>query len=137
MPSSADVMENLEAGVPGFRRLRPQLERAIERMDGLVTSEQVLELIAKGDAQFWPYGDSCAVTEIVTYPSGQLCRVWLGAGDLDQLRVVEEMIRRWARSQGCLGVEIIGRDGWGRALDGYRKVATVYVHRFDEESSDV
>lgn len=125
------------AQVPGFARLRPVLERALARMEGLMSSDDVLELLRKDEAQFWPYGESCAVTELIRYPAGTLCRIWLGAGDLDELRIVEEMIRRWAKQQGCLGTEIVGRDGWGRALDGYRKVASVFVHRFDEESADV
>jgi len=123
--------------VPGFDRLRPVLARAVERMEGLASVDDVLQLIVEDRAQFWPLGESCAVTELVVYPGGTLCRIWLGAGDLDELRQVETMIRRWARQQGCLGLEIIGRDGWAKALDGYRKVATIMVHRFDEESIDV
>lgn len=122
--------------VPGFAQLRPVLERALEYMEGLMTSDDVLARIVEGEAQWWPFGNSCAVTEIVAYPGGSLCRIWLGAGDLEELRTIHQMIQHWARKQGCIGTEIIGRDGWARALDGYRKVATVHVSRFEETTNE-
>lgn len=81
--------------------------------------------IAEGAAQFWPGERSAGVTEIVDYPRATVLRIWLAGGDLDELREMHDAACDWGKTQGCHMVQILGRDGWARALDGYEKVHVV------------
>jgi hypothetical protein len=39
--------------------------------------------------------------------------------------VIRPVIEAWARSIGCDTMLIMGRPGWQRALEGYRRTAVV------------
>lgn len=78
-----------------------------------------------GGAQLWPGDRSAGVTEIVDYPRATVLRLWLAGGDLDELREMHDAACEWGKAQGCDMVQILGREGWARALDGYEKVYTV------------
>jgi hypothetical protein len=93
------------------RILAPAIEHG-----GTHDEKDVLDAVASGAAQLWMRGDSAAVTEIVSYPRVKACRVWLAAGNLEDIREIERQVEAWAKELGCSRLEIIGRKGWLRKL---------------------
>ena len=87
----------------------------------------VLRLVLSGDAQFWPFEDAAIVTEIIRYPQRTSLRFWLAGGNLETLAKAEPDIIEWSKKFDCNSVEIIGRRGWVRALQGYEPTSTIMV----------
>jgi hypothetical protein len=86
----------------------------------------VLDGIARGEYQFWASKDSCVVSTIDVFPRIKQLTVIIGAGDLREIDdVIRPVIEAWARSIGCDTMLIMGRPGWQRALEGYRRTAVV------------
>ena len=56
---------------------------------------------------------------------GSALRVGLAGGDLDELLDMEKTICSYARENGFTSVEIIGRPGWERVLQGYNRIAVL------------
>ncbi|MBT7943453.1 MAG: hypothetical protein HN719_08870 [Alphaproteobacteria bacterium] len=109
-----------------WRRLRHHILAALEHAGGTHSEDDVLDLLRAGQAQFWPAANSAMVTEIVGYPQGSHCRIWLAGGEYDELRALErDMVIPWASSMGCRRIELVGRKGWARRLTDYNEVARV------------
>ena len=109
-----------------WRRLRHHILAALEHAGGTHTEDDVLDLLRADQAQFWPADNSAMVTEIVGYPNGSHCRIWLAGGEYDELRALErDMVIPWASSVGCRRIELVGRKGWARRLNDYQEVARV------------
>lgn len=89
---------------------------AREGTHGLTDVEMALRA---GDAQLWVSDDGlgAAVTEINNYPSGaKRARIWLSAGRLESIISMDADFADLARELGCDSVELLGRQGWARAL---------------------
>jgi hypothetical protein len=66
------------------------------------------------------------VTTIDIFPRIKQLTVIIGAGDLKEIDdVIRPTIEAWARRIGCDTMLIMGRPGWQRALEGYRRTAVV------------
>lgn len=119
-------MTDLEWATREFERVWPFLEPAVERTGGAYDKACVWKAIESQKAQLWPGIKSAVVTEVISYPTGlKSLTQWLAGGDLDELIKIEKVLEKFARKQGCVRVEIIGRKGWKRALDGYRETGIV------------
>lgn len=72
------------------------------------------------------------VTQTTTYPTGHtyMCLVSMGADDFEKTRPLLDDVEAWAKGMGCLGLEIYGRAGWDKKLEGYKKVTTVLRKTF-------
>ena len=105
----------------------PFIKAALTHANGTHSLADVLLLIAEGKAQFWPFEDAAIVTEIVRYPQRTILRFWLAGGKLETLLEAEPEVIEWSKKWGCDGVEIIGRRGWNRALNGYKSNSTIMV----------
>lgn len=110
-----------------WERCAPFIEAALKHANGTHSLADVLRLIAEGEAQFWPFDDAAIVTEIVKYPQRTVLRFWLAGGKLETLLKAEPEIVEWSKQWGCDGVEIIGRRGWNRALNGYKSNSSIMV----------
>ena len=119
--------------VDQWARCSKYIEDALEYAGGSHTLQDVMLAVAEGKAQFFPLDKSAIVTEIVDYPQKAMCRIWLAGGDLDELIDAEVAIAAWAKTQGCDGMEIIGRRGWSRKLESYRESAVVLMRDFKDE----
>ena len=109
-----------------WRRLRHHILAALEHAGDTHTEHDILDLLRNDQAQFWPADNSAMVTEIVGYPNGSHCRIWLAGGEYDELRELErDKLIPWARQQGCRRIELVGRKGWARRLKDYDEVAVV------------
>lgn len=104
-----------------------QAEILLARIDqDTHTLEDIKAAIDAKIAQLWAGRDSVIVTELIGFPRKRVCRIWLAAGDMDEL--TGEMlpdVEDWAKAEGCATVEIIGRKGWTRVLKGYREPVAV------------
>lgn len=116
-----------------WERCREFLRPAIAYADNAFTERSVLDGLLAGRFQLWPASKSAVVTQIIRYPKGDVCRFFLAGGDLEELRTMEAPLIAWAKAQGCYALEIAGRDGWVRALGGYRKICTIFWKELDNE----
>jgi hypothetical protein len=109
-----------------FERVWPFLKPAVDRTEGAQNQYTVRAAIMEKKAQLWPLQNSAIVTEIITHPTGLVSMVfWLAGGDLDELLGAVPGIEAWAKKMGCKRIEINGRRGWLRALDGFAATSTI------------
>lgn len=113
-----------------WQRCAPYIEAALKHAHGSHTLADVWRLVDAGDAQFWAFNDAAIVTEIIRYPQRTTLRFWLAGGNLDTLAKAEKPLMDWSKQFDCTSVEIVGRRGWVRALDGYEATATIMVKDF-------
>jgi len=105
------------------KRFHSLIQRALDRAGGLYRVDDVLGEIQAGGMQFWPGQESCMVTQLMNYPGGKTIRFAIGAGDLDEIVLMEAFIAAQAKAhQGAVKAEIIGRPGWKAALPAYNHV---------------
>ena len=113
-----------------IEKRRELIESALAEGYGQMGYEDVLKGVRDGEYQLWAADGSVCITTIDIFPLIKQCTVIIGAGDLreidDELR---PMIETWARSLGCDTMLIMGRPGWERALEGYRRTAVVLEKR--------
>jgi hypothetical protein len=111
-------------------KVEAQLRRACDRADGRYAVDDVLAALLRREMQLWiavnrsdpDRIEAVCVTEIVNYPQEKRCGLVFCAGRnpghwLDHL----DGIATWARAQGCTALELQGRPGWERLLEGWEK----------------
>jgi hypothetical protein len=86
-----------------------------------IQREDVESGLLSGDFRLFMAPHSLAVT--CAY--GKALRVGLAGGDLEELVGIEHDICSYAQDNDFSSVEIIGRPGWERVLDGYKRTAVV------------
>ena len=104
---SDEAWELLEPATKGFEDLK--------RSDveiGLATGEYVL----------FETENSAAVASRV---GNDTLRIGLAGGKLSELQILEQEIIEFAHRHSLPIVEIVGRQGWARALQGYTQIAVV------------
>lgn len=109
----------------------PHLKRFAEETL-LIDPEQLYKDILENQKQLWMFEDDgkvilAVVTEIWRAQLGQICTIKIAAGTCghDVLRGVCDEIENWARNEGCVGIEICGRKGWSRVLDGFKQTGVI------------
>lgn len=125
------MLQPLDPSITSFsddvNRCKKWIVDALEYAHNSHSFEQVIDIVKRGDAQFWAFSDSAIVTEIIEYPQRRTLRFWLAGGNLKTLLDVEPKIRKWSILYRCEAVEIIGRKGWEKVLKGYEPTAIVLV----------
>jgi len=105
-----------------WAKAAPLIERALKYQD-THNLEDVQRELWRQKAQLWCGEKSVIVTEINDYPTGKRARIWLAAGEMDEL--VDDMlpdVEAWAKGGGCVSITIVGRKGWLRKLkDNYEQ----------------
>lgn len=103
-----------------------------EKLNGLVTAEDVLTQAKECHAQLWSYHDGerfCGVviTRIHTLARGKVCSLWgcIGINGAELMAGFYEQLEAWARSIDCIAMEIVGRAGWERKLPGFKRSAVL------------
>ena len=109
----------LEAMLP-YRKL---LDSALEFAGGTHLFEDIVESVADGRMHFWPAERSCVVTEVVCYPRVRAIHIFLAAGDLAQIKDMDETFQQFGRALGAKFIALSGRKGWTKVLDdvGYKQ----------------
>lgn len=117
-----------------FDRVSPWIQAALDAEPFPThTLEYVRERLDAGHCQLWPTDKSAAVVEIVTYPTGaKIMSYWLSGGDLDAIVRTHHHMEPFARSEGCIGIEMKARRGWQPVLKslGFTPVGTYFWKRF-------
>lgn len=113
-----------------WQHCSPFIEAALTYSGGSHTLDDVLRVVAEGNAQFWFADDAGLVTEIIDYPQRRTLRFWLAGGDLETLQKMEHDAIEWSKTWGCKACEIVGRRGWVKALEGYEALSTVGVKHY-------
>lgn len=111
-----------------WERCAPWLQAALDQASGDYTLADVLDLVRKGEAQFWAGEQSAIVSQVDDHPRNRVLTLWLGGGDLRELsNHLIPKAEAYGREVGCTRSRIIGRQGWARALasDGYQAAAVV------------
>lgn len=112
-----------------WQQVLPFIERALKESQGDYTSTDIYLALRERDMQLWVWVEkdqitSVLVTQILSYPEKNVCLLFLGAGDGIEYWKDDETVFSWARDNNCQEAEIVGRKGWGRALDGWKETAT-------------
>lgn len=120
--------------VPDFENEWARCKGYIEgALVGLWTLEAVEHEIRERRAGFWPLERSAVVTQIHEHPCGRVLRIWLAGGDLAEIIGYLPAADVYAREQNCIAVEVEGRPGWERFLEGYEKRRVILVKDLREE----
>ena len=91
---------------------RARLQKALDYGGNTHDLADVIDLVRKGDAQFWENGDGTIVTEIYQYPRLKAISFWLMSGTIPDCMALEDDILAWARTEGCTMAISTGRKGW-------------------------
>ena len=83
--------------------------------------EDIEKGLEKGEFQLFQRNKSAAVTATIK----NTLRIGLAGGDLKDLIEIEKAIVEYAKSRYYNCIDILGRDGWERALPGYEKKAVL------------
>lgn len=119
-------IDGLEYVAP-FREL---IERALAEGYGQMNYNDVIDGIKSGEYQFWSSENSCVITTVDVFPRIKQLTVIIGAGDLAEIdTIIRPVLEEWARHINCDTMLIMGRPGWQRALEGYRRTAVVLEKR--------
>lgn len=147
MPDGAASSDQVTfTGIPADRVMdfwamaEPFLWRAILLTDGDETLTSVRNDLRNGDRGLWMAFDSptmeralmAVTTRLVTFGSGRVkCEIaHIGGDDMARWLGFLPVIERWAREQGCVGMRIMGRRGWERALADYKMTMVVLERVF-------
>jgi len=115
--------------------IRPLLEKFDAATDFAATPDDVLDQARRAEAQIWGYYDGefrgVVATQIRKSGKGSMLVIWICFG-VDVRELIEDAyqeIEDWARSIGCRRVQIVGRKGWEKVLEGFESRAVVLEKR--------
>lgn len=99
-----------------LERCKKWIEDALEYSGGTHSFGDVKHAIIEGRMQLWPASKSCLVTEITQYPQKKVLHIFLGGGDLSEIKSMQDDVIAWAKSYECEALTMTGRLGWSKAL---------------------
>lgn len=100
-----------------LRRHRERIEDALDFGPGNThTFDDIVAGVMTGRFLFHSYDKSVLISEVQEYPQEVHWHVFLGAGDLEELKVAHEELVPVAKAAGCTVATICGRRGWARAF---------------------
>lgn len=102
-----------------WTKCREFLLPAIEYTNGTHTEDDVIVMILSGRLKLWEGRRSAMLTEFSTFPRMKTLNVFIGGGDLDELREMEQQLIPFAKENGCTRITGCGRLGWTKTLPGY------------------
>lgn len=116
----------LEAMLP----YRQMIQKALDFGHNTHSFDDIVNGVASQDMQFWPMEKSCLVTEIVTYPNSRALHVFLAAGDLNEIKDIDDTLANFGKQLNAQVISLSGRKGWTKALKdiGY-EVAHVTMYK--------
>jgi hypothetical protein len=108
-----------EAGYDFAGHIRQDLRAATKQLWGIQDDGRVIGVV---------------VTKIVDTPRGAVCEVHAACGTSAGLSAAVDLllphVERWAKEHECVGMKIVGRNGWKRVLNDYRQTGVVLEKGF-------
>ena len=99
-----------------WKILEPAIESTYE-----VTRKQLEKMIESGEYQLFKKDNSA----IITAHHGQVLRIGVGGGNLVTIKEITKRIEKYAKKRKYKYIDILGRKGWEKVLDGYNKKAVL------------
>lgn len=114
-------------------RCRQWIEAALEYSHDTHDFKDIVDAILIGNMQLWSTENSCAVTEVITFPKKKMLHVFLAGGDMGEIRSLTKPAIEWAKGIGCSDMTLTGRKGWTKALksDGWEDSHVMMIKRID------
>ena len=124
----------------------PQIVKYLEVSEGWTKGRPVVDDILKflftGQMQLWVVLDNKkiygqVITEIKQYPQCRMLTIQYCSGEKQHMKFIDdkiyETLERYAKDNGCSGIELIGRPGWSRhvAKRGYEIKSVMYQKFFE------
>lgn len=111
--------------------ISPLIEKAIVR-GNLSRFEPIAKDVLEGGSLLWVASEvdggirAAAVTRMIETELHKYCLI-VACGGTDRGRWLHllQPIERWAKSEGCFAMRIMGRKGWGSVLRDYRVTRVV------------
>lgn len=127
--AGVELLSRFNTGPIATEQLASLLKGIAERSRGTISVNAILNRFWNG-LQIWvirdPTGNirSCMSTSVETYPSSRcVLRVDFAAGEMKDLQELTQHFEAIAREHGCDAIEIEGRKGWERVLDGFHETS--------------
>jgi len=110
-----------------------KMARALERMGGLYTLNDILTAIAEGRMQSFAVNNTWAITQVVQFPRARQLQIVALVGDLADIDELQAKIFAYANDVNASLVSAYGRRGWKRhaLARGWRLKARNYLFHRD------
>jgi len=114
-----------------WNEARPFLSMALAYDDNRFNVEDLYARVMDESMQLWVAYDefslhAAAVTEIIVFPNARVLRCAYAGGDnIEGALWFDQVLEQGAHEKQCSCIEIIGRRGWLKLLDGYKPTHTV------------
>ena len=103
----------------------PMFQRVVDRDKGRSSVDIMKRDVKQGRSILWVSSDIeiAILSSIEVYPTGKRsCLITACAGEnLETCKTACKTLESYAKDVGCEMIEIYGRGGWLRALDGFEK----------------
>lgn len=131
--------ENVPAVLP---QMRKYLEMAAQRTGGRATVADLVDMVLSGNQQLWVVYDvdtkdiyGMLTSEVRKYPQFRMLSIQDCAIEPHYMQFVadrmQECAKAFAQANGCVGIELMGRPGWGKMLKQYGyDTQAVICHKF-------
>lgn len=115
------------------------IQPTVDGSHGQLTSRSLLHNVSVGTYRMWINESPPAAlfTRFVDYPGKRVCRLMLLVANMDLVKENLPIVEAWAAENGCDDVEIFGRRGWRRALDGYDETHVILTKPVRQEKRKV
>ena len=123
-----------------WAQVEPMLLGALKKNIPLWNTQDILDGVMKDEMQLWiAYDDDdqkllgAVITQIMIYPRGKLVNVFLLGGNNIKMwkDKMAEKIERFAREEGCLYLQAIGRKGWQPLFPDMFETANIIIKVLD------
>ena len=110
---------------------------ALKYSDGKYTAQDVKERIEGGEMQLFLAVENgipiaSAVTEMKDFPQKRVLTIFLTGGtEMEKWLHLLNQLEKWAISEGCDQMEVLGRPGWEKVLK-WEKTYTAFRKDFNE-----
>jgi hypothetical protein len=106
-----------------------RIQKALD-IDKTHAWSDVVRLLQEGKAQIFCSEHGAWVTEIVNYPLKRCLNVWIVAGKLPEVMLLQDAVLRFAAENKCDAVYATARLGWKNVAraHGWKKKAMMIMH---------
>jgi hypothetical protein len=123
------MLDQVHPGLPSEEIIR-RIEAALA-IDGTHMWEDVREMLIDGRCQIFWNEHGAWITELLLYPRKRVLNVWIVAGQLPEVMMLQQQVMDFALTQTCDIVMVKGaRFGWKDIAReyGWREHALMLVH---------